>query len=72
MGTVLEGPTEFFSGRIEKKDRKQTFVEEVLAGEQESGRFKGKYEELQGVKKSGRKRYYQSVVQKRKKARKGG
>jgi hypothetical protein len=72
FGVVVEGPAEFYSGRIENRQRKQTFVEEVLAGEKESGRFKGKYEEVQGVKKSGRKGYYRAVQQKRTKARKGG
>jgi len=72
VGTVIEGPTEFYSGRIENRNRKQTFVEEVLAGEQETGRFKSKYEDIQGVKKSGKKGYYKAVQQKRTKARKGG
>jgi hypothetical protein len=30
-GTVIEGPTEFRSARLSKKERKQTLVEEVLA-----------------------------------------
>ncbi|KIW01755.1 uncharacterized protein PV09_06931 [Verruconis gallopava] len=72
VGVVVEGPTEFYSARIENKQRKQTFVEEVLAGEKESGRFKSKYEELQAVKKSGKKGYYKSLQQARRKARKGG
>lgn len=72
VGVVVEGPTEFYNGRIENKQRKQTFVEEVLAGEQDTGRFKSKFEEVQGVKKSGKKGYYRAVQQKRQKARKGG
>lgn len=31
LGTVIEGRTEFFSGRIPKKQRKQTLVDEILA-----------------------------------------
>jgi hypothetical protein len=72
VGVVVEGPTEFYSGRIDKKQRKQTFVEEVLAGEAETGRFKNKYEDLQVIKKSGKKGYYKALQQKRRKARKGG
>jgi hypothetical protein len=72
VGVVVEGPTEFYSARIENKARKQTFVEEVLAGENETGRFKSKYEDIQSVKKSGKKGYYRAVQQKRQKARKGG
>ncbi|KAK5112697.1 hypothetical protein LTR85_011208 [Meristemomyces frigidus] len=66
VGTIVEGPTEFFSGRIENKQRKRTFVEEVLAGEQETGRFKRKYGELQGKKTSGKKAFYKSVQAQRK------
>lgn len=36
VGTIIEGPTEFYSGRLENRQRKRTFVEEVLAGEQET------------------------------------
>ena len=66
VGTVIEGSTEFFSARIDRKDRKRTFVEEVLAAEQESGKFKSKYEELQVRKKSGKKGFYKALKQKRK------
>lgn len=66
VGTIVEGPTEFFTGRIENKKRKRTFVEEVLAGEQETGRFKKKYGELQNKKTSGKKAFYKALKEKRK------
>lgn len=66
MGTIVEGPTEFYTGRIENKKRKKTFVEEVLAGEQETGRFKRRYGELQGKKTSGKKAFYKELKAKRK------
>jgi hypothetical protein len=74
VGTIVEGPTEFFTGRIENKKRKRTFVEEVLAGEQETGRFKKKYGEMQGRNTSGKKAFYQALKAKRKMGgvRKGG
>jgi hypothetical protein len=31
VGTVIEGPGEYYSSRIPKKDRKKTLVEELLA-----------------------------------------
>ena len=65
VGTIIEGPTEFFSGRIENKKRKRTLVEEVLAGEQETKRFKKKYGELQSRKSSGKKAFYKSMKAKR-------
>jgi hypothetical protein len=65
VGTIVEGPTEFFSGRVENKKRKRTFVEEVLAGEQETQRFKRKYGELQSKKTSGKKAFYKVLKEKR-------
>ncbi|EMC97509.1 hypothetical protein BAUCODRAFT_68456 [Baudoinia panamericana UAMH 10762] len=66
VGTIMEGPTDFFGGRIENKKRKRTFVEEVLAGEQETGRFKKKYGELQGKKTSGKTAFYKALKAQRK------
>ena len=61
VGTIIEGPTEFFSGRITKKDRKKTFVEEVMAQERETGRFAAKYGDIQHAKRSGKKSYYNNL-----------
>lgn len=65
VGTIIEGATEYYSARLQNKDRKKTFVEEVLAGEAESGRFKRKYEEIQTSKTSGKKAYYKALKAKR-------
>ena len=54
-GTVVEGPTEWYSGRINKKDRSKNFVEEEMRNEQATGRFKRKYNEIQSTKTSGKK-----------------
>lgn len=61
VGTLVEGPTEFFSARIQNKDRKRTFVEEVLSKEEQTGRFKKKYGDVQRQKTSGKKAYYKGV-----------
>lgn len=66
-GTVIEGPTEWYSARIKKKDRAKNFVEETLAAEQENGRFKRKYAEIQDKKSSGKKAHYKKMKDKRKK-----
>ena len=66
VGTIVEGPTEYFTGRIENKKRKRTFVEEVLAGEQETHRFKRKYGEYQNKTTSGKKAFYKDLKAKRK------
>ncbi|KAF5015986.1 hypothetical protein F66182_12478 [Fusarium sp. NRRL 66182] len=65
VGTIVEGPTEFFKSRIVKKDRKQNFVEEILSAEQHSGRFKAKYNQIQVAKTSGKKAYYNRLQAKR-------
>jgi hypothetical protein len=65
VGTFIEGPTEFFSARLSNKDRKRTFVEEVLASEDTSGRFRNKYGEIQAAKTSGKKEYYKILKAKR-------
>jgi len=65
VGTIIEGPTEFFSGRLSNKDRKRTFVEEVLNTEKASGRFKNKYGEIQATKTSGKKAHYKALQAKR-------
>lgn len=65
VGTIIEGPTEFFSARLSNKNRKRTFVEEVLAAEKVSGRFRNKYGEIQAAKTSGKKEYYKNLKAKR-------
>lgn len=65
IGTIIEGPTEYFSGRIAKKDRKKTFVEETMALERENRRFESKYRDIQGTKQSGKKAFYNKLRAKR-------
>jgi hypothetical protein len=66
VGHIVEGNTDFFNGRINNKDRKRTLVEEVLAQEAETGRFKNKYNELQKTKASGKRAFYRALKAKRK------
>ena len=65
VGTIVEGSTEFFSARIPHKQRKKTFVDEVLAGEKESGYFRRKYSEVQASKASGKKAFYMKLKERR-------
>ncbi|RDW70205.1 putative rRNA-processing protein fcf2 [Coleophoma crateriformis] len=65
VGTIIEGPTEFFSARLSNKERKRTFVEEVLAGESSTQKFKSKYNEIQSKKISGKKAHYKKLKEKR-------
>lgn len=61
VGTIIEGPTEYFSARLTRKERKQTFAEEILAGRVATHRFKTKYNEIQEAKTSGKKAYYKAI-----------
>lgn len=65
IGQIIEGPTEYFSSRLPSKERKRTFVEEVLANEKLTGRFRKKYNEIQASKTSGKKAYYRNLKGKR-------
>ncbi|KAL2862967.1 Fcf2 domain-containing protein [Aspergillus lucknowensis] len=65
VGTVIEGPTEFLNGRIVKRDRKKTFVEEALALEQNTRRFEARYNDVQDRKRSGKRAFYKSLRAKR-------
>jgi hypothetical protein len=68
MGTIVESPTEFFSARIKKKDRKETIVEELLADQKTRDYFKRRYNEIQDKSASGGKKWYRQQ-QERKKTR---
>ncbi|KAJ3577611.1 hypothetical protein NPX13_g2960 [Xylaria arbuscula] len=65
VGTVIPGPTDYFSSRMTKKERKRTLLEDVLETEDATRRFKNKYGEIQAVKTSGKKAHYKKQMQKR-------
>ena len=65
VGTIIEGPTEYLTARLPNKERKRTFVEEVLADETSTGKFKRKYNDIQASKASGRKAFYRKLKETR-------
>ncbi|ORZ17024.1 Fcf2 pre-rRNA processing-domain-containing protein [Absidia repens] len=65
MGTIIEGATEFFSSRINKKDRKRTFAEEIMSNDDYSSYYNRKYQESQARKSSGGKKHYKKLKAKR-------
>ena len=65
VGTVLEGPTEFYSARIQQRNRKRTVAEEVLAGEASSGLFRSKYRTVQSMRTSGKTAHYKALKTRR-------
>ena len=69
IGTVVKGPTEFFSSRLPKKQRRKTLVEELMANEQARAYSKRKYNEIQAQKQ---RRHRFGASKKRMKVLKGG
>lgn len=47
LGTVIEGPSEYYSSRLVKKERRQNFTEEVMADAGVASYAKRKFGELQ-------------------------
>lgn len=65
IGTIIEGPTEFYSSRILKNDRRKTLADEVLATEKSTGRFRSKYRDIQVAATSGKKSFYKNLKARR-------
>lgn len=65
VGTVIEGPTEYYSARMQNAERKRTLVEDVLVKERENGKFKRKYNDIQSAKTSGKKGHYKAQMAKK-------
>lgn len=65
VGRIVEGPTEFYSARLSRKERKRNLMEELLATETVSGKFKSKYRDIQTRKSSGKKAFYRNFLSKR-------
>ncbi|EEY20843.1 rRNA-processing protein FCF2 [Verticillium alfalfae VaMs.102] len=65
VGRIVEGPTDFYSSRLNRKERKMTLVDELLAAEKASGKFKAKFNDIQGRKASGKKASYKRFVSQR-------
>ncbi|KAJ1961321.1 rrna-processing protein fcf2 [Dipsacomyces acuminosporus] len=60
MGTIIEGATEFYSGRLTKKERRNNLVDELLADKQARDYFKRKVDEIQAHNVSGGKGWYRA------------
>ena len=67
VGTIVEGAGEFFSGRIRKRERKETLVESLMGDDVSNKYFKRKFSEIQEQKSSGRRGHYNKMKQLRKK-----
>ncbi|KAH6975879.1 Fcf2 pre-rRNA processing-domain-containing protein [Ilyonectria sp. MPI-CAGE-AT-0026] len=66
VGEIIAGPTEFYSARLTRKERKGTLLEEVMSSH-DGTKFSAKYAGIQKQKTSGKKGFYQKVVAQRRK-----
>jgi hypothetical protein len=57
----VEGALDVRSGRLTRKERKRTIVEEVLASAKDNEKFKTRYDDVQSRKTSGRKAHYKKL-----------
>ncbi len=55
MGTVVAGAGDHYSGKLTRKERKKTLVEEVLADEEAVKYAKRKYDEISEDRQAGAK-----------------
>ncbi|PIA15459.1 Fcf2-domain-containing protein [Coemansia reversa NRRL 1564] len=62
IGTIIEGPTEFYSSRLTKKQRQNNLVDELLADKQSRDYFKRKVGEIHARNYSGGKAWYQKAT----------
>lgn len=65
VGTLIEGPTDGYNGRLTRKEKKRTILEETLASSDALAKFKTKYNQIQDRKTSGKKAYYKKLVAQR-------
>ncbi|WBW71080.1 rRNA processing protein Fcf2 [Schizosaccharomyces osmophilus] len=65
-GTVIEGPQDYFSGRITNRERQSTITDELVHSTERRDYFKKKYLEIQKSKMSGRKGQYKKLKERRK------
>jgi hypothetical protein len=66
VGEIVAGPTEFYSARLTRKERKGTILEEVMSS-YDGDKFATKYAGIQKQKASGKKAFYKKLVAQRRK-----
>lgn len=64
VGKVIASPTDPYSARLGRKERKQTLLETVMVAHNDT-KLASKYSTIQDQKREGRKAFYKSVVAKR-------
>lgn len=66
VGEVIAGPTDFYSSRLTRKERKNTILKEVTDTVNKT-KLQTKYAGIQRDKASGKKAFYKKLVSQRRK-----
>lgn len=66
VGEIVAGPTDYFSGRLTRRERRQNLVEEAMRDYNDE-KFKAKYGAIQEQKMSGKKNFYKKLMAQRRK-----
>ncbi|KPM36885.1 37S ribosomal protein S10, mitochondrial [Neonectria ditissima] len=62
VGEIIAGPTEFYSARMTRKERKGTMLEEIMSS-YDGTKFSNKYAGIQKQKTSGKKGFYKKQAE---------
>ncbi|KAK5988741.1 rRNA-processing protein fcf2 [Cladobotryum mycophilum] len=68
VGEIIEGPTDFYSARLTRRERKSTLLEHIMT-EHDDPKLKSKYTDIQQQKTSGKKAFYRKLITERRKRR---
>jgi len=66
VGEIVAGPTDFYSARLTRKERKNNLLQEAFS-EYDETKFRNKYAGIQKDKTSGKKAFYKKLVSQRRK-----
>lgn len=68
VGEIIAGPTDYYSARLTRKERKRNLLEEAMST-RDDVKMKTKYAGIQKRKTSGKRAFYQNLVQRRRKGK---
>jgi hypothetical protein len=68
IGEVIAGPTDYFTARLTRKEKGKNLLEEAMRASNKD-KLRTKYAGIQKNKRSGKKAFYQNLVQNRRRGK---
>lgn len=68
IGEVIAGPTDYFTARLTRKEKGKNLLEEAMRASNKA-KLRTKYAGIQKNKRSGKKGFYQNLVQNRRRGK---